>query len=97
MYWQRRCVGATALAGAARLLVCSAHLSVRYQKGLDSVVLTRLDDSISDRHRVLGHLEPFVAGPGEALLEWLGQGQKSGGEVLARLGIEGHLAEVGRG
>jgi hypothetical protein len=54
-------------------------------------------DPIGDGGSGLGHLEALAEGPGEALQEWPGQGPQGAVEVLDRLGIEGHLAEVGRG
>ena len=70
---------------------------MRHQKRLDPVVVTLLADPIGDGHRGLGHLEPFAEGPGQALQLRPGQGPESAVEVLDRLGIEGHLAGVGRG
>jgi hypothetical protein len=54
-------------------------------------------DPIGDGHRFLGHLEPFAEGTGEALQLRAGEGPQGAVEVLDRLGIEGRLAEVGRG
>ena len=68
-----------------------------HEERLNSVVVALLVDPIGDRRRLLGHLEPLAEGPGEALQEWPGQGPQGAVEVLDRLGIEGHLAEVGRG
>ena len=56
-----------------------------------------LVDPISDRHRLLGHLKPLAKGPGEALQQRAWQSPQGALEVLDRLGIEGDLAEVGRG
>jgi hypothetical protein len=54
-------------------------------------------DPIGDGGSGLGHLEALAEGPGEALQEWARQGPQGAVEVLDRLGIEGHLAEVGGG
>jgi hypothetical protein len=98
------------------VMVCQAHLPVRHQKRFDPVVVTLLQDPISDGvSRVnplgrrptslsadnggcgFGHLEALAEGPGETLQQGAGQGPQGAVEVLDRLGIEGHLAEVGRG
>ena len=79
------------------MLVCRAHLSVRHQKRLDPIVVALLVDPVSDGHRLLRHLEPLAEGAGEALQQGPRQGPQGAVEVLDRLGIEGHLAEVGRG
>ena len=68
-----------------------------HEEGLNPVVVALLVDPIGDGGSGLGHLEPLAEGPGEALQEWPGQGPQGAVEVLDRLGIEGHLAEVGRG
>ena len=70
---------------------------VLHQESLNPVVVALLVDPIGDGHRSLGHLEPFAEGPGQALQLRPGQGPESAVEVLDRLGIEGHLAGVGRG
>jgi len=70
---------------------------VLHQKSLNPVVVALLVDPIGDGHRLLRHLEPLAEGPGEALQQGAGQGPQGAVEVLDRLGIEGHLAEVGRG
>jgi hypothetical protein len=96
------------LLSAHFVLVCSAHLSVLisdllgallvlHQEGLNPVVVALLVDPIGDGGSGLGHLEPFAKGPGEALQQGAGQGPEGAVEVLDRLGIEGHLAGVGRG
>ena len=79
------------------VLVCQAHLPVRHQKRFDPVVVTLLQDPISDGGCGFGHLEALAEGPGETLQQGAGQGPEGAVEVLDRLGIEGHLAEVGRG
>ena len=56
-----------------------------------------LDDPVSDRHRLIGHLEALAEGAGEALQQGPRQGPESAVEVLDRLCIEDHLARVGRG
>ena len=68
-----------------------------HQESLNPVVVAPLVDPIGDGGSGLGHLEPFAEAPGEALQEWPGQGPQGAVEVLDRLGIKGHLAEVGRG
>ena len=70
---------------------------VLHQERLDPVVVALLIDPIGDGRSGLGHLEALSEGPGEALQEWPGQGPQGAVEVLDRLGIEGHLAGVGRG
>ena len=70
---------------------------VLHEEGLNPVVVALLVDPIGDGGSGLGHLEALAEGPGEALQEWPGQGPQGAVEVLDRLGIEGHLAEVGRG
>ena len=70
---------------------------VLHQKGLDPVVVALLVDPIGNGHRLVRHLEALAEGPGEALQHWPGQGPQGAVEVLDRLGIEGHLAGVGRG
>ena len=70
---------------------------VLHEEGLNPVVVAFLVDPISDRHRLLGHLKPLAEGPGEAFQQGAWQGPQGAVEVLDRLAIEGHLAEVGRG
>ncbi len=70
---------------------------VLHQERLDPVVVALLVDPIGDRHGIVWHLKALAKGPGEALQQWPGQGPEGVEEVLDRLGIEGHLAEVGRG
>jgi hypothetical protein len=70
---------------------------VLHEEGLNPVVVALLVDPIGDGGSGLGHLEPFAEGPGKALQQWPGQGPQGAVEVLDRLGIEGHLAGVGRG
>lgn len=70
---------------------------VLHEERLNPVVVTLLVDPIGDGHRLLGHLKPLAEGPGQALQQWPGQGPQGAVEVLDRLGIEGHLAGVGRG
>ncbi len=70
---------------------------VLHEEGLDPVVVTLLVDPIGDGHRLLGHLEPLAEGPSEALQQGAGQGPQGAMDVLDRLGIEGHLARIGRG
>ena len=70
---------------------------VLHQEGLNPVVVALLMDPIGDGGSGLGHLEALAEGPGEALQEWARQGPQGAVEVLDRLGIEGHLAEVGGG
>ena len=67
-----------------------------HQKSLNPVVVALLVDPIGDGHRLVGHLEALAEGAGEALQQGAGQGPQGAVEVLDRLGIEGHLAEVGR-
>ena len=68
-----------------------------HQESLNPVVVAPLVDPIGDGGSGLGHLEPLAEGPGEALQQGAGQDPQGAVEVLDRLGIEGHLAEVGRG
>ena len=68
-----------------------------HQESLNPVVVALLVDPIGDGGSGLGHLEPLAEGPGEALQQGAGQDPQGAVEVLDRLGIEGHLAEVGRG
>ena len=68
-----------------------------HQERLNPVVVAFLVDPISDRHRLLGYLEPLAEGSGEALQLGAGESPQGDVEVVDRLGIEGHLAEVGRG
>jgi len=68
-----------------------------HEEGLNPVVVALLVDPIGEGHRVLGNLEPLTEGPGETLQLRPRQGPKSAVEVLDCLGIEGHLAGVGRG
>ena len=89
--------GARGSVAARLVLICWAHLPERHQEGLNPVVVALLVDPIGDGGSGLGHLEALAEGPGEALQEWSGQGPQGAVEVLDRLGIEGHLAEVGRG
>ena len=70
---------------------------VLHQEGLNPVVVALLVDPIGDGGSGFGHLEALAEGPGEALQQWPGQGPQGAVEVLDRLGIEGHLAKVGRG
>ena len=70
---------------------------VLHQEGLNPVVVALLDDPIGDGGCGFGHLEALAEGPGETLQQGAGQGPQGAVEVLDRLGIEGHLAEVGRG
>ncbi len=88
LHYQGRCLDARGSAGAALVL---------HQEGLNPAVMALLVDPIGDGHRLLGHLEPPAEGPGEALQEWARQGPQGAVEVLDRLGIEDHLAGVGRG
>jgi hypothetical protein len=75
----------------------SLHLLMLYQKCLNPVVVALLIDPVGDRHRLLGNLEPFAEGPGEALQLGPGQGPQAGVEVPDRVGIEGLLARISRG
>ena len=68
-----------------------------YEESLNPVVVALLVDPIGDGHRLLGNLEPFAEGPGEALQLGPGQGPQAAVEVLDRVGIEGLLAGVSRG
>ena len=75
----------------------SLYLLLLHQERLNPVVVAFLVDPIGDRHRLLGHLEPFAEGPGEALQLGSGESPQGAVEVLDRLGIEGRLPVVGRG
>jgi hypothetical protein len=60
-------------------------------------VVALLVNPIGDGHRLLGDLEPFAEGPGEALQLGPGQGPQAAVEVPDRFGIEGLLAGISRG
>ena len=68
-----------------------------YEKRLNPVVVRLLDDPISDRDCLVGHMEPLAEGPGEALQQGAGQSPQGAVEVLDRLGIKGRLSWVGLG
>ena len=68
-----------------------------YEESLNPVVVALLVDPIGDGHRLLGNLEPFAEGPGEALQLGPGQRPQAAVEVLDRVGIEGLLAGISRG
>jgi len=70
---------------------------VLHEEGLNPVVVALLVDPIGDGHRGVGHLEPLAERPGEALQQGSREGPQGAVEVLDRLGIEGHLAGLGRG
>ena len=77
---------------------CSLHLLMLHQKCLNPVMVALLVDPIGDGHRLLGNLEPFAEGPGEALQLGPGQGPQAAVELLDRFGVEGLLAGIsGRG
>jgi hypothetical protein len=67
------------------VLVCQAHLPVRHQKRVDPVVVSLLQDPISDRRGLLRD--------GEALAESLGEGLQQGARELA----DGTMQRADRG
>ena len=68
-----------------------------HEECLNPVVVALLIDPIGDRHRLLGNLEPFAEGPGEALQLGSGERPQTAVQVLDRFGIEGLLAGVSLG
>lgn len=78
------------------VLICSTHLTVRHQEGLDRRVMALDGDPIGDGSGRVGHKEALFYLPAEALQQRPGQDPQGAVEVVARLGLEGHLAGVNR-